>query len=131
LPSEVQFLSVDEVLAIHARVVEEFGGTAGIRDVGLLESALYRPRTGHYEDLTAMAAALLESSLVNHPFMDGNKRVAFFASDVFLRLNGWRLSVEPDPAHDFLIGLLERGEVGYERLLDWIRRSVVECETRT
>lgn len=117
----VSFLSVDEVLAIHARLLEAFGGARGVRDLGLLESALYRPRTGYYEDLSAMAAALFESLLMNHPFVDGNKRVAFFATDVFLRLHGWRLAVEPAPAHTFLIGLLERGECDFAHLLPWLR----------
>jgi death-on-curing protein len=118
------FLSVDEVLAIHERLVDAFGGTPGLRDPGLLESALYRPRTGYYGDLVEMAAALFESLLMNHPFVDGNKRVAFFATDVFLRLNGSKLAVRPDAAHRFLIGLLEAGECDYARLLPWIRRSI-------
>jgi len=127
LPSErVRFLTVDEVLAIHARLIELFGGPAGTRDTGLLESALYRPRTGHYEDLTAMATALFESLLMNRAFVDGNKRVAFFATDVFLRLNGWKLEVDPDEAHAFLIGLLERGECDFDRLLPWIRAAAVK-----
>jgi death-on-curing protein len=126
LPSDrVQFLTIDEVLAIHERLVEVFGGPPGIRDAGLLESALYRPRTGYYEDLSAMAAALFESLLMNHPFIDGNKRIAFFATDVFLRLNGWRLDVDSDDAHAFIIGLLERRESDYEHLLPWIRQALV------
>jgi len=126
LPSErVRFLTVDEVLAIHTRLIERFGGPEGVRDAGLLESALYRPRTGHYEDLTAMAAALFES-LLNHAFIDGNKRVAFFAADVFLRLNGFELAVDADEAHAFLMRVLERGECDFERLLPWIRAAAVE-----
>ena len=122
----VQFLSVNEVIEIHRRLIERFGGTAGVRDKGLLESALFRPQTGYYEDLTEMAAALFESLLLNHAFVDGNKRVAFFASDVFLRLNGWKISVEANAAHKFLIGMLERGDCSYEQLLLWIRDTVVE-----
>jgi death-on-curing protein len=125
LPSDrVQFLTADEVVAIHQRLLDVFGGPAGIRDPGLLESALHRPRTGYYEDLSAMATALFESLLMNHPFIDGNKRVAFFATDVFLRLNGWRLQVEPDEAHAFIIGLLERAECDYAHLLPWVRESL-------
>jgi len=86
----ITYLTLEEALAIHERLVEHFGGAPGVRDIGLLESALYRPRAGYYADLLAMAAALFESLLMNHPFVDGNKRVAFFATDVFLRLNGWR-----------------------------------------
>jgi death-on-curing protein len=126
LPSErVRFLTVDEVVAIHERLIEAFGGPRGIRDPGLLESALYRPRTGYYDDLSSMAAALFESLLMNHPFIDGNKRVAFFATDVFQRLNGWRLKVQPSRAHAFLVGLLERGECDFAHLLPWIRRALV------
>jgi death-on-curing protein len=122
---EVQHLSVDEVLAIHGRLIERFGGSPRVRDLGLLESALYRPRTGHYADLAEMATALFESLLMNHAFVDGNKRVAFFATDVFLRLNGWRLEVQAARAHRFLIGLLEQGRCDYAHLLPWIRRSLV------
>jgi death-on-curing protein len=132
LPSErVRFLTVDEVLAIHARLIECFGGPSGVRDAGLLESALFRPQTGHYEDLTAMATALFESLLMNHAFIDGNKRVAFFSTDVFLRLNGFKLQVDADEAHAFLIGLLERRECDFERLLPWIRSKVVTRGVRS
>jgi len=126
LPSEptVEFLSLDEVVAIHDRLIARFGGTGGIRDPGLLQSALFRPQTGYYRDVAEMAAALFESLLMNHPFVDGNKRVAFFAVDVFLRLNGWKLDVEPEPAHAFLVGLLERGEADYAHVLPWIRASM-------
>jgi death-on-curing protein len=131
LPSRtVQYLTLDEVLAIHQALVERFGGLGGVRDVGLLESALYRPRTGYYRDLAEMAAALFESLLMNHPFIDGNKRVAFFATDIFLRLNGWKLKVEPKAAHVFLIRLLDRGESDFEHLLPWIRNALVRSPAR-
>jgi death-on-curing protein len=123
----VKFLRLDEVLAIHERLIEQFGGPTGVRDRGLLESALYRPRSGYYEDLVSMAAAMFESLLMNHPFVDGNKRVAFFAVDVFRRLNGWRLHVDPDAAHAFLIGLLERGECDYHALREWIQGGLAKC----
>jgi len=125
LPSRaLTFLSLDEVVAIHDRLIARFGGAAGIRDLGLLESALYRPQTGYYGDLAAAATALFESLLLTHPFVDGNKRVAFFATDVFLRLNGWRLEVEPKPAHAFLIGLLDRNTCDFEHLEPRIRRHL-------
>ena len=126
MPSEIRYLSLDEALAIHARLLEQFGGAAGVRDLGSLESALFRPQTGYYRDLAEMAAALFESLLMNHPFVDGNKRAAFFTCDIFLRLNGWKLDVEAEDAHSFLIGLLERGECDFQRLLPWIRRALVE-----
>jgi death-on-curing protein len=121
----VQFLSLDEVLAIHESLVDRFGGIGGVRDLGLLESALFRPRTGYYRDLVEMAAALFESLIMNHPFFDGNKRVAFFATDVFLRLNDYRIKVEAQEGHTFLIGLLDRGECTFQNLEPWIRRLLV------
>ena len=125
LAEEVQHLSVDEVLAIHERLIARFGGSAGVRDPGLLESALYRPQTGYYSDLAEMGAALFESLLMNHPFVDGNKRVAFFATDVFLRLNGHRLEVEAAAAHEFIVGALEQREVDHGRIAVWLAECLV------
>jgi len=116
----VQFLSLDEAIAIQERPIEKFGGTPGLRDKGLLESALFRPQTGYYENLVEMAAALFESLITNHAFVDGNKRIAFFATDVFLRLNGWKLVVSADDGFTFIVGSLERGDCDYEHLLPWI-----------
>jgi death-on-curing protein len=130
LPNDtVSHLSVEEVLAIHERLVERFGGLSGVRDGGLLESALYRPQTGYYRDLSEMAAALFESLLMNHPFVDGNKRVAFFSTDVFLRMNGWKMKVDADEAHGFLMNLLDKGECDYSRLLPWIRAALVRLDS--
>lgn len=120
----IQHLSVDEVLAIHERLIEHFGGPPGVRDLGLLESALFRPRTGYYKDMAEMATALFESLIMNHPFVDGNKRVAFFATDVFLRLNGWKLDVEADAAHQFIINALEMETCDYVHLLPWLRAAL-------
>lgn len=124
----VQFLSLDEVLDIHGVLTERFGGPPGVRDMGMLESALYRPRSGYYTDLTQMATAMFESLLMNHPFIDGNKRIAFFATDVFLRLNGYKLHVEATAAHSFLIELLESNACDFEHLLPWIESSIVKLE---
>lgn len=126
MPSNtVAFLSRDEALEIHRALLDRFGGLAGVRDLGLLESALYRPRTGYYADLSEMAAALFESLIMNHPFIDGNKRVAFFATDVFLRLNGYKLKVDARKAHRFLIGLLENDSCTFDNLLPWMREHAV------
>ena len=120
----VSFLTRDEVLEIHKRLIERFGGKSGVRDLGLLESALFRPRTGYYNDLTEMAAALFESLIMNHPFIDGNKRVAFFSTDIFLRINGYKFKIDANKAHKFLIGLLESDKCNYENLLPWIKKSI-------
>ena len=126
MPSDrVQFLSLDEVLALHERLIERFGGADGIRDRGLLESALHRPQSGYYEGLDRMATALFESLLINHPFVDGNKRVAFFATDVFLRLNGWKLQVDAKTAYAFLMKLFESNTCDFDNLLPWIQKSLV------
>ena len=117
----IQFISLDEAIAIHERLIERFGGTTGIRDRGLLESALFRPQTGYYKDIAELAAALFESLILNHAFVDGNNRVAFFVTDTFLRLNGWKLSVETNAAHAFIVGALERNECRFDRLLPWIK----------
>ena len=109
---------------IHEKLIGRFGGESGVRDVGLLESALYRPQTGYYRDLTEKAAALFESLLKNHPSVDGNKRVAFFGTDVFLRLNSWKLTADPQEAHRTFMGLLERNEADFDHLLVWIRSAI-------
>ena len=83
----------------HVGAVQSGGGAPGVRDSGALEAALFRPQTGYYADVVAEAAALFESIAVNHPFVDGSKRVAFAAVDVFLRINGWRLRREPMRIH--------------------------------
>lgn len=127
MPNEpVQFLSLDEVVEIHAVLIKRFGGPVGVRDLGLLESALFRPQTGYYPNLTEMAAAMFESLIKNHPFVDGNKRVAFFATDVFLRLNGYKFEVEAKTAHRFLIGLFESNQCDLEHLQPWVLESIVK-----
>ena len=122
----MQFLSRDELLEIHTKLIEQFGGPSGIRDMGLLESALFRPQTGYYNDLAEMGAALFESLILNHPFVDGNKRIAFFGTDVFFRLNGYKIEVVASEAHSFLINLLDNRECNYDNLLPWIKRSIVK-----
>jgi len=125
LPNDViQFLSLDEAIAIHARLIEKFGGTPGLRDMGLLESALFRPQTGYYTDLAQMSAALFESLISNHAFVDGNKRAAYFMSDIFLRLNGWKLSVNSNAGYTFIVGSLEDGLCDFDHLLPWIQEHV-------
>ncbi len=125
MPSDrVLFLTLEEVLAIHETLIQRFGGSPGVRDHGLLESALYRPQTGYYADLFEMAAAMMESLLMNHPFTDGNKRVAFFATDVFLRFNGWKLDIDQHKAYRFIVGGLEAGSSDFEALRKWITRNV-------
>lgn len=123
----VHFLTLDEVLEIHSRLIGRYGGASGVRDMGMLESALYRPKTGYYDHLIEMAAALFESLIMNHPFIDGNKRVAFFATDVFLRINGLKFSINSEEAYEFLMSLFRSKSCNFENLEVWIRRSIVSA----
>lgn len=118
------YLTLAEVLAIHEELIDLYGGAYGVRDMGAVESALFRPQTGYYADIITEAAALLESLAVNHPFIDGNKRIAFAVTDVFLRLNGYVFDEDPIAAYDFMIGLFERGEFRFDRLEPWLRKAV-------
>ena len=121
--SEPIWLDVDEVIDMHAEQLAIFGGPEGIRDHGLLESAVLRPvNQWHYgqTDMAALAAAYAFGLARNHAFVDGNKRIAFHAMMVFLRGNG--IAFAPDPAHATEIILsLAAGEVSEESLTRWIR----------
>jgi death-on-curing protein len=119
------YLTVIEVLAIHADQIERYGGTPGVRDLGLLESALFRPQTGHYADLIEEAAALWESLAQNHPFIDGNKRAAFAATYTFLAINGARIIAQPNPTFLFINTRHETGTFTFDQLVPWLRDHVV------
>ena len=96
-----RYPSVDEAVAVHAKLIARFGGSLGIRDKAALESALARPRSGYYSDLIQEAAALWESLSQNHAFVDGNKRVAVTVTAAFLRVNGYRLKFDDAEAFSF------------------------------
>jgi death-on-curing protein len=115
------YLTVAEVLAIHADQIERYGGAAGIRDPGILEAALFRPQTGYYADLIEEAAALWESLGQNHPFIDGNKRTAFAATYTFLAINGTRLTASAGELDAFIAGLYASNRFAYEALVPWLR----------
>ena len=114
--------TVNEVIAVHARLIARFGGSPGIRDRGALEAALARPQTGYYNDLIQEAAALWESLSQNHPFIDGNKRVAVTVTAAFLRVNGYRLEFDDSDAFSFLLGLYESGRMRFAELEKWLRQ---------
>ncbi len=109
---------------MHDLLIQEFGGQAGVRDLGALEAALMRPQLGYYQGLLEEAAALMESLANNHPFVDGNKRVAFFVTDTFLRLNGYYIEVNPDEAYQHFMSLFERHAFRYEELHPWLEKVV-------
>src|SRR5216683_3123000 len=105
------YLTVAEVQAMHADLIERYGGSQGVRDQGLLEAALYRPQTGYYSDLIEEAAALWERLSQNHPFIDGNKRTAFAATYAFLAINGTRLTADSEQTCIFLADLYETNQL--------------------
>jgi death-on-curing protein len=123
-----KYLLVDEIIEIHKVLIEEFGGTPGLRDIGTLESALMRPQSGYYQNIFEEAAALMESLANNHPFLDGNKRVAFFAADIFLRLNGYFINCDNDEAHTFFMNLFDTESFKYSNLLKWLDKKVASLE---
>ena len=120
------YLTVAEVLAMHADQIERYGGTHGVRDQGLLEAALYRPQTGYYADLIEEAAALWESLSQNHAFIDGNKRTAFAATYTFLAINGARLTSDVEETYSFIADLYEANQFSFDKLVLWLRRHVAQ-----
>ena len=121
------YLTFAEVLAIHDDQIERYGGSTGVRDPGLLEAALFRPQTGYYADLIEEAAALWESLAQNHPFIDGNKRVAFAATYTFLAINGMRITADAEAAYDFIAGLYKANNFIFENLATWLRDNVARA----
>jgi death-on-curing protein len=121
------YLTVADVLGMHTVLMKRYGGAIDVRDPGALEVALLRPQTGYYADIVAEAAALLESLAINHPFVDGNKRIAFAAADVFLRINGWRLSRAPMQIHTEMIQMLDSSTFDIAHLDPWLRGFAVSA----
>ena len=117
------------VLAIHDAQLAEHGGLAGVRDVGLLDSALARPHNleayGDNPDAASLAATYAFGIARNHPFLDGNKRTAFVVMELFLSLNGWRLEAD-DADCITTMQALAAGELGEKALANWLREHIVK-----
>lgn len=118
--AERVYLTVGEVLRIHHQLIDAYGGVHGIRDTALLESAVFRPQIGYYNSIAEEAAALMESLANNHPFLDGNKRIAFGAAHTFLLVNGFDLEVEPLVAYEFMMQSISTGKFRFGLILEWI-----------
>jgi death-on-curing protein len=118
------YLTVAEIYLMQHRLIEMFGGLHGIRDKRAVEAAVFRPQSGYYNSIEEEAAALMESLGNNHGFLDGNKRIAFTAADVFLRSNGFYIEVEGLDGHTFIVGSMERHEFRFAQILDWIRQHI-------
>jgi len=122
-PEEPLWITYEQAIAIHARQLRRFGGAPGLRDEGMLRSALERPvNKWSYEQasLSELAAAYAFGLAKNHAFMDGNKRIAFMAMMIFLRRNGIAFAPEPARATTMILSLAA-GEVSEESLARWIR----------
>jgi len=118
-----EYVTLIEALTFHADQIQRYGGDAGIRDPGALESALFRPQTGYYDDLIDEAAALWESMAQNHPFIDGNKRTAFAGTDVFLKMNGIMITASPEETTSLVYSLYDSQTFNFEELATWLRSN--------
>jgi|SRR5579863_1422271 len=119
-----EYVTTGDALFFHKILIDRYGGDSGIRDAGALEAALHRPQTGYYHTLIHQAAALLESVIQNHPFVDGNKRVAFAVTDVFLRINGYLITGDSKKIYDFLMHLFKTQSLDMEHLVPWLQGIV-------
>jgi death-on-curing protein len=120
----VLYPTLEETLYLHRLLIDKFGGQHGVRDLGLLESALIRPRSGYYETLSLQAAALFHSLLLNHCFLDGNKRIAFALTATFLRLNGYALKVGEMEAEDLIIKNIIEQKASAHDIATWIENRL-------
>jgi death-on-curing family protein len=116
--------TLQEVLAIHELSIERYGGASGVRDMGAIEAALFRPQSGYYADIIEEAAALIESLLINHPFVDGNKRTAFAVWYIFLEINGHLLAADPTWLYSRILAWLEEKEHRFQRIVADLRSCV-------
>ena len=121
-----KYLTVEEVIYIQEELIKEFGGSIGIRDTKSLEAALMRPQSGYYKNIIEEASALMESLAMNHCFVDGNKRISFFATDIFLRMNGYSISCESEEGNQFFVKNLEENTFRFNKIKSWLKGKVIK-----
>ncbi len=124
----MRYLTFAELIELHHRIIEQSGGAGGIRDLGLAESALAQPQmsfdgTELYPTLAEKAAALCFSLVMNHPFVDGNKRIGHAAMETFLVLNGYELDADVDDSESVILRLAA-GELGRGSFTEWVAKHV-------
>jgi death-on-curing protein len=127
-----RYLSFAEVLELHRSVIERWGGASGIRDLGALESALAQPRQSFagqdlYPDLTSKAAALCFSLVLNHPFVDGNKRIGHAAMETFLMVNGHELRAPVDEQERIMLDLAA-GRLTRDAFSEWVKQHTTPAK---
>lgn len=123
----IRYLTLIEILELHRRILKQSGGAFGIRDMGLLESAIAQPRmtfSGEdlYSSLLEKAAALGFSIIMNHPFVDGNKRTGHAATEVFLILNGLEINASVDEQEHMVLAIAS-GKLGREVFVEWLQHN--------
>jgi len=121
----LKYLSPHQVLAIHDQIIKRFGGSHGLRDLGLLDSAVMRPQATYggqelYSDIFSKGAALLQSLLKNHPFVDGNKRTALSSAGIFLRMNDVQLSNYHEEEVEFAVNV-DNKNLSLEEIATWLK----------
>ncbi|MES2802290.1 MAG: type II toxin-antitoxin system death-on-curing family toxin [Bdellovibrionota bacterium] len=118
------FPTLIETVELHSKLIERFGGKDGVRDLGLLESALWRPQSSYYDTLSLQAAALLQSLTQNHSLIDGYKRVAFATTAIFLRMNGYCLKVDADNGEFLMIETVIKNKASIEVIAAWLEKHM-------
>jgi death-on-curing protein len=126
----IYYVSTAQVTALHKALIERFGGLAGVRDKGALESAVARPVMTFggedlYPDIAAKAAALMHSLVLKHALIDGNKRVGVAAAELFVLVNGWELQADDTELEDLTL-TIANGELEIEPLIIWFRQRLVQ-----
>lgn len=122
----MKYLTAEQVLFIHSRLIDETGGSHGIRDLGLLQSAVSRPMATFggkdlYPDIFQKAAALMESLIKNHPFIDGNKRTAISSAGIFLRINRYNLETSQKELEEFTLNMA-KGKASFADAVKWFKQ---------
>ena len=120
-------ISIDDILILHERSIIDYGGMKGIRDPGMLESAIARPFqifSGNelYPEAIQKAAALAESLIINHPFMDGNKRTGALTMIAFLNHAGYKLAASSDNLYQMIISI-STGQLKFEEIVKWLKEN--------
>lgn len=127
---KITFLKTEQVLFIHDQMVKRFGGSLGVRDIGLMESAVARSQASFdskylYGSIFDKAAALLQSLLKNHPFVDGNKRTALTSTAIFLKKNGYKLINNHKEEVEFAVRV-DNGNLTVEQISKWLQEHSVK-----
>ena len=119
-----RYPTIRMAIEIHDDQITQFGGESGLRDAGSLESALMRPHIGYYDGIVEEAAALMESLAINHPFVDGNKRISFFVTDLFLRMNGQFIDCDSIEAYEHFMRQFDTNSFRFAELVGWLSDNV-------